>query len=87
MSASRRNKLLPYTIKTGGATGWRSPELDGGFRHNRYRYSNSDCGRLLGSTPAIRRYKVRPSGIKAQDFAGFCGGGTGTNLAEFLLDG
>jgi len=36
------------------------PELDGRFLHNRLTDSGSDCGRLLGSTPATRRYKVRP---------------------------
>jgi len=34
--------------------------LDGRFLYNRWTDSGSDCGRLLGSTPATRRYKVRP---------------------------
>jgi len=36
------------------------PELDGRFLHNRLTDSGYDCGRLLGSTPATRRYKVHP---------------------------
>ena len=47
--------------------------LNGWLLHNRYRYSNSDWGRLLGSMTASRRYKVRPCRIKTQDFAGLCG--------------
>ena len=48
--------------------------LDSRFLHNHCRYSNSDCGRLLGSTSASRRYKVRLCRIKTQDFAGLSGG-------------
>ena len=47
--------------------------LDGRFLHNRCRYSNSDCGRLLGSTSASRWYNVRPYRIRTQDFAGISG--------------
>ena len=50
--------------------------FDGRFLHNCSRYSNSDCGRLLGSTSASRRYKVRPCRIKTQYFAGFSVGET-----------
>jgi len=34
------------------------PELDGRSLHNQLADSGSDCGRLLGLTPATRRYKV-----------------------------
>ena len=50
--------------------------LDSRFLHNHCRYSNSDCGRLLGSTSASRRYKVRLCRIKTQDLAGLSGGET-----------
>ena len=49
--------------------------LDGRLLHDYSTDSNSVCRRLLGSTPATRRYKVRTSRIKTQDFAVFCGGG------------
>jgi len=51
--------------------------LDGRLLHDYLTDSNSVCGRLLGSTPATRRYKVRLCGIKAQEVAVFCGGGVG----------
>jgi len=41
--------------------------------------SNSFCGRLLGSTPATQRYKVRPCHMKAHGVTVFCGD---TKLAE-----
>ena len=44
--------------------------------------SNWVYGRLLGSTSATRRYKVCPSHIKTQDFAGFCEKGSSI-LAHF----
>jgi len=37
--------------------------------------------------PATRRYKVRPCGIKTQDFAVFCGGGLREHSGATLLDG
>jgi len=36
------------------------PELDVRFLHNRGADPRSECGRLLGSTPATLRYKVCP---------------------------
>jgi len=50
------------------------PELDGRLLHNRRTDFDSVCGRLLGSTPASQRYKVRLCRIKAQEIAVFCGG-------------
>ena len=50
--------------------------LDSRFLYNHSRYSYLDCGRLLGSTSASRRYKVRLSRIKTQDFTGLSGGET-----------
>jgi len=35
-------------------------ELDGRFLHSQCSDLGSDCGRLLGSTPATQRYKVCP---------------------------
>jgi len=35
-------------------------ELDGRFLHNHCSDPGSDCGRLLSSTPATQRDKVRP---------------------------
>jgi len=58
-------------IKAGGIL------LDGGLLHNRLGYCDSVCWRLLGSTPATRRYKVRPCRSKTQDITVFCGGGAG----------
>jgi len=49
--------------------------LDGRLLHDYLTDFNSVCGRLLGSTPATRRYKVRLCGIKTQKFAVFGGGG------------
>jgi len=46
--------------------------LDGRLLHDYSTDSSSVCGRLLGSTPATRRYMVRTSRIKTQDFAVFC---------------
>ena len=37
-----------------------------------YRYSNSVCGRMLGSTPAIRWYKVCLYAIKTQEVTILC---------------
>ena len=47
----------------------------------------SDCGRLSGLTSATRRYKVHLGRIKTQDFAGFCGMGISSTLAEFYSMG
>ena len=48
------------------------PELDSESLHNRLSDPGSDCGRLLGLTPATQRYKGRPCGIKTQEIAVFC---------------
>jgi len=48
--------------------------LDGRLLQDYLTDSNSVSGGLLGSTPATRRYKVRTSRMKTQDFAVFCGG-------------
>jgi len=49
--------------------------LDGRLLHNHSCYRNSVSWGLLGSTPATRRYKVRPCGIRTQEIALLCGGG------------
>ena len=81
-SATRRSKVRLCHIKTHGIAvfcgkGLSSPGrilLNGRFLHNHWVYSNSVCWRLLGSTPASRRYKVHPCRMKTQDFAVTCGG-------------
>jgi len=50
------------------------PELDVRFLHNRSADPGSDCGGLLGSTPATQRYKGRLCRIKTHEIAGPCGG-------------
>jgi len=51
------------------------PESDARFLHNYCSDPGSDCGRLLGSTPAMQRYKKRLCGIRTQEVANPCGGG------------
>ena len=63
------------------------PGLDGGFLHNRWADSGSDCRRLLGPTPATQRYKVRLYRIKTEELAVFCGGGIRYQAGDILLDG
>jgi len=46
------------------------PELDGRFLHDRWANPESDCGRLLGSTPATQRYRIHPSAICIHDVTG-----------------
>jgi len=48
------------------------PELDGRFLYNHCSDPESDCGRLLGSTPATQRYKGRLCGIETQEIADLC---------------
>jgi len=47
--------------------------LDCKFLHNRWTDFNSVCGRLLGSTPATQRYRVRPCPMKAHEVTVLCG--------------
>ena len=54
--------------------------LDGWFLHNHRAYYSSVCWRLLGSSLATQRYKVRPHRMKTQEVADLDGGST---LAEF----
>jgi len=84
--ATYRYKILPCGIKTqdfadfSGRGLYSNPGgilLDGRLLHHRWMDSNSVCGRLLGLTLAMQRYKGRPCGSKTQDFADFCGGGLG----------
>jgi len=48
------------------------PELDGRFLRNHCSEPGSDCGRLLGLTPATQWYKGRLCGIKTQEVAYPC---------------
>ena len=50
------------------------PKLDGRFLNNRWADPGSDCGRLLGSTPATQRYKGRLCRIETHEIADPCGG-------------
>jgi len=63
------------------------PELDGRLLHNHCSDPESDCGRLLGSTPATQRYKVRPRRIETQEVAVFCGEDPYSSPGDLLLDG
>jgi len=47
-------------------------ELDDRFLHNHGSDPESDCGRLLGSTPATQRYKGRLCRIRTQEIADPC---------------
>jgi len=60
------------------------PELDGRFLHNHLPNSRSDCGILLGLTPATHWYKGRLCGIKAQEIAVFCVGDLYTTIIVAL---
>jgi len=62
-------------------------ELDGRFLHNHCSDPESDCGKLLGSTPATQRYKGRLCRIKTQEIAVFCGEGLYSSPGDILLDG
>jgi len=62
-------------------------ELDGRFLHNHCSDPESDCWRLLGSTPAFQRYKVRRCRIRTQEFAVFCGEDLYSSPGDILLDG
>jgi len=83
--ATRRYKVPLCAIKTqevAAVEGVLVPKaggtlLNGRLLHNCLGYRDSVCWRLLGSTPAMRRYKVRPCRIKTQDMAVFNGGGVG----------
>jgi len=61
--------------------------LDSGLLHNRWTDFDALCRRLLGSTPAFQRYRVRLCRIKAQEFAVFCGGSIRYHAGDILLDG
>jgi len=60
------------------------PELDGRSLHNHSSDPESDCGRLLSSTPATQRYNGRLCGIKAQEVAVLCGGDLYTTIIVAL---
>ena len=66
MPASQWCKVHPYANCIHEVTGLNGvlaiSELDGGFLHSHCSDPGSDCGRLLSSTPATQRYKIRPEG-------------------------
>ena len=59
----------------------------GRLLHNRWPDSNSFSWRLLGSTSATPRYKVRVCRIKTQEIAVFYGGSINVNPGGILLGG
>ena len=61
-------------------------EPDGRFLHNHCSESESDCGRLLGWTPATQWYKVHPCHIKTHEIAVFCAGCIRYQAGDILLD-
>jgi len=61
--------------------------LDGGLLHNRWTDFDSVCEGLLGSTPASKRYKVRPCHIETHEIAVFCAGCIRYQAGDILLDG
>jgi len=61
--------------------------LDGRLLYNRWADLDSVCGRLLGLTPAIQRYKIRLCRIETQEFAVFCGEDFYCSPGDLLLDG
>jgi len=71
-----RTKAHEFAVFCGGCIRYQAGDtlLDGGLPKNCWTESDSLCGRLLGSTPASQRYKVRLCRIKAQEFTVFCGG-------------
>ena len=82
MSATRQNKVLRCHIKTpeiavfcGGGLDWPGGILlDGRFLHNHCVYSTSVSWRLLSSSVATQRYKVRLYRMKTQEVTVFCEG-------------
>jgi len=62
-------------------------ELDGRFLHNHSSDPESDCGRLLGWTPATQWYKVRLCHIKTHEIAVFCAGCIRYQAGDILRDG
>ena len=62
-------------------------ELDCRFLHNRGANPGSNCGRLLGLTPAFQRYRLRLCRINTQEFAVFCGESIRFPAGDTLLDG
>jgi len=65
------------------------PDLDSGFLHNHCSDPESHCGRLLGSTPATQRSRLRPCRIKTHEVAVFRAGCIRYPLeaGDILLDG
>jgi len=64
-------RLIPTLSILMELQGWRSQMLDSRLLHNRCPDSNSLSWRLLGSTPATRRSKVRPYPITTHEVTGW----------------
>jgi len=63
------------------------PELDGRSLHNHSSDPESDCERLLGSTPGTQWYNVHPSCIRTHEIAVFCTRCNRYQAGDTLLDG
>jgi len=63
------------------------PEFDGRFLGSHWADPGSDCGGLLGSTPATQWYKVRSCRIKAHKVAVICAVCIRYSAGDILLDG
>jgi len=90
MPATQRYKIHPPATFIHKVTMLNSvlaiPELDCRFLHNRLADRGSDCGTVLGLTPAFQWYKVRLCRINTQEFALFCGGCIRYPAGDILLD-
>jgi len=94
--AIQRYKVCLYRIKTqeiavfcGEDLYSTNPDdilLDGRLLHNRWTDFDALCGRLLGLTLALYRYKVRLCRIKTQEIAVFCGEDLYSSPGDILLD-
>ena len=95
MSATRQYKVRRCHIKAheiavfcGGGLDWPGGILlDGRFLHNHWVYSNSVSWRLLSSSVATQRYKVRLYRMKTQEVTVLCGGSLRLYPGRILLDG
>jgi len=84
-----RIKTQEIAVFCGGCIRYQAGDilLDSRVLHNRWTGFDSVCGTLLGSTPAIQRYKVRLCRIKTQEIAVFCGGCIRYQAGDISLDG
>jgi len=63
------------------------PQLDGRSLHNHSLDPQSDCERLVASTPGMQWNKVHPSRIRTHEIAVFCARYNRYQAGDTLLDG